>query len=155
MQQGRGSGQGCSDFIARASRALQLERVARRVKLQRLQPKASLRSTGAVARAGHAAWAILLCLRRRGLTAVTSSSKRWAAVRGHRSGRLLQFHRGRGHSAGHGFNDFKASPGSQKPPGYFIKARQFYHNQWLFPFELLQKLLWRGRRQGLERAAQL
>ena len=33
MQQGRGSGQGCSDFIARASRALQLERVARRLKV--------------------------------------------------------------------------------------------------------------------------
>ena len=33
MQQGRGSGQGCSDFIARASRAPQLERVARRLKV--------------------------------------------------------------------------------------------------------------------------
>ena len=43
-----------------------------------------------------------------------------------------------GHSAGHGFNDCKASPGSQELPGYFIKARQFYQNQWLFAFELLQ-----------------
>ena len=33
MQQGRGSGQGCSDFIARASRALQLEQVVRRLKV--------------------------------------------------------------------------------------------------------------------------
>ena len=78
MQQGRGSGQGCSDFIARASRALQLERVARRLKVA----TASAQSFTA----GNVAWAILLCLQRRGLTAAASSSKRWAAVRGHRSG---------------------------------------------------------------------
>ena len=43
---GDSSSQGCSDFIANASRALQLEKL----QLRRLGPKASLRSTGAVAR---------------------------------------------------------------------------------------------------------
>ena len=69
------SGQGCSDFIANASRALQLESYS----WDGLGPKLHRARLGQ-SRAGQIAWATLLCLRRRGLTAVTSSSERWAIV---------------------------------------------------------------------------
>ena len=121
MQQGRGSGQGCSDFIARASRALQLERVARRLGFS---PKLHC-ATGAVARAGNVAWAILL-LQRRGLTAVASSSKRWAAVRGHRSGQATAS------------TISKPRQALKSPLAISSRRGNFYQNQWLFPFELLQ-----------------
>ena len=88
------SGEGCSDLIASASRALQLERVESQKRLPReicscagLSPKlhcVTLGRSRALGLRERSSRVELLCLRRaeagKGPTAVTTLSKRWAIV---------------------------------------------------------------------------